>query len=205
MRLAKVAPHTAPHTAERIRNAAIGEFAARGFAKTTVRQIATAAEVSPGLVIHHFESKDGLRAACDEYVFEALTETKRENVGRSPLNVVEMFKEGVTRTNIEYLLMSLLDPSEQGQRFFDHYVETIQQIIDEGFAGYELRKSDDRRAQAVALAAIALSPMLLESRIRTVLGTDDLYESMSRLAPYLFDLYMNGLIKSLPASTESKP
>lgn len=33
-----------------------------------MRQIAAAAGVSPGLVIHHFGSKDGLREAVDAYV-----------------------------------------------------------------------------------------------------------------------------------------
>src|SRR5690606_20135242 len=55
----KPAPHTAPKTAARIRDAAIVEFAAHGFTKSTVRAIAESAGVSPGLVIHHFGSKDG--------------------------------------------------------------------------------------------------------------------------------------------------
>ena len=199
----KRAPHTAPETAARIRDAAIGEFAAQGFAKTTVRGIAAAAGVSPGLVIHHFGSKDELRVACDDYVFEALTETKRENADRSPLIVAEMLRDGPMRINAEYLLKSLLDPSEQGQRFFDHYVEAIEQIVEEGFAGYVLRKAEDRRAQAAAIASLALAPMLLESKIREVLGTEDLFGSMTRLTPYLFDLYLHGLIESLPEGQET--
>ena len=192
------APHTAPETAARIRDAAIAEFAAHGFTKTTVRGIAEAAGVSPGLVIHHFGSKDGLRAACDDYVFEALTETKRENVHRSPLVVAEMLGDGPMRVDAEYLLKSLLDPSEQGQRFFDHYVEVIEQIVEEGFAGYVLRKAEDRRAQATAIAMLALAPLLLEPRIRKTLGTDDLPASFVRITPYLFDLYRHGLIESVP-------
>lgn len=56
-------------TAEaRIRAAALRLFAERGFGGTTVRAIAEAAEVSPALVIHHYGSKERLRAAVDEYV-----------------------------------------------------------------------------------------------------------------------------------------
>src|SRR5699024_4737869 len=177
MRSAKPAPHTAPETAERIRTAAIEEFAAHGFSKTTLRSIATAADVSPGLVIHHFRSKDGLRSACDDYVFEALTETKRENANRSPLIVAELLSSGPMRTHAEYLLKSLLDPSEQGQRYFDHYVERVEQILTEGFAGYTFRKSEDLRAQATAIAMLALAPLMLEHRARKVLGTEDLPDS----------------------------
>lgn len=196
-------PHTAPETAARIRDAAIGEFATHGFTKTTVRGIAAAAGVSPGLVIHHFGSKDGLRAACDDHVFETLTERKREVAYRSPFVVAEMFGDSAMRTNAEYLLKSLLDPSEQGQRFFDHYVEVIEQIIEEGFAGYVLRKAEDRRAQAAALAALGLAPMLVEPKIRRVLDTDDLRGSMARLSPALFDLYLHGFIESLPEGQDT--
>lgn len=154
--------------------------------------------MSPGLVIHHFDSKEGLRAACDDYVFDALTELKRENANRSPLMVAEMFREGPMRSYADYLLKSLLDPSEQGQRFFDHYVEVIGQVIEEGFAGYTLRKSEDRRAQATAIAMLALAPMLLESRVRRALGTEDLHGSMNRLLPYLADVYRHGFIESVP-------
>ena len=54
----------------RIRNAALELFASRGIATTTIRDVASAAGVSPGLVQHHFGTKDGLRKAVDEYVLE---------------------------------------------------------------------------------------------------------------------------------------
>ncbi len=54
----------------RIRDAALHEFGERGFEGATIRGIAEAAGVSPGLVQHHFGSKDGLRRACDEAVLD---------------------------------------------------------------------------------------------------------------------------------------
>lgn len=194
----KRAPHTAPETAERIRDAAIAEFSARGFSKTTVRQIATVADVSPGLVIHHFGSKDRLRAACDDHVFESVTELKRDNATASPSLIAEMLTDGPMGVYAEYLMKSMLDPSEHGQRFFDHYVEVVEQVIDEGFAGYTLRRAEDRRAQSTTLAILALAPMLLEPRVRHALGTEDLHGSMTRLIPYFFDLYRHGVIASEP-------
>ena len=53
-------------TAAGIRDTAMGLFAARGVAGVTVRQIASAAGVSPGLVMHHFGSKEGLKEAVDQ-------------------------------------------------------------------------------------------------------------------------------------------
>lgn len=192
------APHTAPETAARIRDAAIGEFAAHGFTRATVRSIATAASVSPGLVIHHFGSKEGLRVACDDFVFKALIEVKREKASAGPLLVGELFQDRSTRMIAEYMLKSLLDPSEQGQRFFDHYVESVENIIEQGFAGFTMRKAADRRAQAAAIAMLGLAPLMLEHRIRHAIGTEDLPASFDRLSPYLFDLYMHGVIESVP-------
>ena len=48
-----------------IREVAMRLFADRGAAAVTVREIAAAAGVSPGLVMHHYGSKDGLRDAVD--------------------------------------------------------------------------------------------------------------------------------------------
>jgi AcrR family transcriptional regulator len=41
-------------------------FAARGIERTSLREAAKAAGVSPALVVHHFGGKDGLVAAVDE-------------------------------------------------------------------------------------------------------------------------------------------
>src|SRR3954451_11177967 len=61
----------------RIRDAAIRRFGAEGFG-ASVRTVAADAGVSPGLVIHHFGSKDGLRAVCDEHVLRMIREAESE-------------------------------------------------------------------------------------------------------------------------------
>ena len=52
--------------ADRIRDAAIGLFGQHGANGTSLKTVATEAGVSQALVIHHFGSKEKLRAACDE-------------------------------------------------------------------------------------------------------------------------------------------
>lgn len=60
----------------RIRDAAIACVARSGTAGMTVRKVASEAGVSPGLVIHHFGSMEGLRTTCDEYVASVIREAK---------------------------------------------------------------------------------------------------------------------------------
>ena len=57
----------------RIRRAALALFAESGFDGTTVRAIANAAGVSPGLVIHHFGSKANLQKAVNTEVFDLIS------------------------------------------------------------------------------------------------------------------------------------
>ena len=79
----------------RIREQALLLFAERGPDTVTVRDVAAAAEVSPGLVMHHFGSKAGLREAVDEHVaasfdaiFDNLTDADlREALGGGDASV----------------------------------------------------------------------------------------------------------------------
>ncbi len=57
---------------ERIRNAALKSFAARGAAATSLRAVAADAGVSLGLVQHHFATKAGLIKAVDDYVLASV-------------------------------------------------------------------------------------------------------------------------------------
>ncbi|HEX3173180.1 MAG TPA: TetR/AcrR family transcriptional regulator [Solirubrobacterales bacterium] len=64
-----------PSTRERICEAALLGFAEDGVAATSIRDVAAAAGVSPGLVQHHFTTKDKLREAVNEYVVTRAAET----------------------------------------------------------------------------------------------------------------------------------
>ena len=76
-------------------------FAERGYAEVTVRQIASAAGVSPALVIHHYRSKDNLRAVLEERV-AASVESMLADLARVPeeggaTSVAELFADRLER------------------------------------------------------------------------------------------------------------
>jgi AcrR family transcriptional regulator len=62
----------------RIRDAAMHLFAAEGVERTTIRAIAAVAGVSPGLVMHHFGSKEGLVREVDAHVVKRITDALNE-------------------------------------------------------------------------------------------------------------------------------
>ena len=198
-------PHSSPETAERILAAAVAEFAEHGFTKTTVRSIATTAGVSPGSVIHHFGSKEDLRSACDDYVFERIPESKAQNAEYRTMAVQMMFDDPELSTAVDYLVKSLLDPSEHGQRYFDHYVDLVESYITAGFAGYTFRQSQDTRGQAATIAVMALAPSMLDKRLQANLGTTDTTGTMTRLAPHLLDLYQHGVFETVPPEDTDDP
>jgi AcrR family transcriptional regulator len=71
-------------TYARIRHAALEGFAERGIAGTSIRDIAAAAGVSPGLVQHHFGTKAGLKEAVDQYVIDVAVSAFADLVGEQP-------------------------------------------------------------------------------------------------------------------------
>ncbi|MSV80494.1 MAG: TetR family transcriptional regulator [Actinobacteria bacterium] len=68
--------------ATRLRGATLILVGVRGYDGTSVRAIAERAGVTAGLVVHHYGSKQGLRAPFDQYVLE-IVRTAGERTRRS--------------------------------------------------------------------------------------------------------------------------
>src|SRR5262245_22125732 len=72
-----------------IRDEALRLFATSGPEVVTVRQIAAAASVSPGLVVHHFGSKEGLRQEVDRYVLDVFEAMLGELTGEAGAELLD--------------------------------------------------------------------------------------------------------------------
>lgn len=136
-------------TRARIRDAAITVFGEEGFG-VGVRAIAAAAGVSPGLVNHHFGSKDGLREACDDRVREVIRAAKLESLERPSPNglLAQMAEIEDFAPYLAYLLRSLQAGGSLMTVFFDHMVEDIQGYLAAGIAAGTLRAPRDLPAMA---------------------------------------------------------
>lgn len=105
----------------RIRNAALSLFAQRGEEGTSMRAIAAAADVTVGLVVHHYGTKDGLREAVDTLIVElfatTLSSTPTTGTAREIVSLRDAAVAQMLRANpdiVDYLRRALL--TGQGNR-----------------------------------------------------------------------------------------
>ncbi len=187
-------------TAARIRNEAIKLFGEHGFTKTSVRAIAKAAGVSPGLVIHHFGSKDELRAACDDYITTAIISLAKEkgnadNVGA--LFAQLMQNPDLLEDEMAYLIQSVNDDSPAGRHMIDNMVANSVDMIKASGENGTMRKVEDPEALAVALVMQSIAMLAFRKHVQRLLGapTDSLVDPklLARYGLPLLDVYTHGL------------
>ncbi|MEG3630487.1 TetR/AcrR family transcriptional regulator [Streptomyces poriticola] len=189
-----------------IRDEALRLFAGHGPESVTVRQIAAAAGVSPGLVVHHFGSKDGLRLEVDRHVlavFEAMLGELTGEGGR------ELLDPGAGTASLSaafarhlppdsplpgYLRRLLLSDTDAGRQLFRRLFELSRAALQELAAAGMAAEGRDPAVRAAVLLAADLSVFLLRDRLDEVLGTDPLSaDGMARWAPELLSIYTGGL------------
>ena len=148
----------------RIRDAAIRLFAERGIDGATIRDIAQEADVSSGLLRHHFGSKEGLRDACDEYALHELT-----SLGIQFGDMSAVFARISTGTLLlqRYILQSTLDGSPTGNALFDKMIVWGEQWVDA--TGI---KVPDTRAYVALLSVMKMSMFTMRGQLSRVLGED---------------------------------
>ncbi|MFC4605650.1 TetR/AcrR family transcriptional regulator [Rhodococcus kronopolitis] len=156
----------------RIRDAAVLVFGERGFS-TGVRAVAAAAGVSPGLVNHHFGSKEGLRAECDAHVLEVFRIVKTESLTRpSAAGLLHQLAEVEEYAPLlAYLIRSWQAGGPLARSMFEHLVANTERYLAEGVAAGTLRPSRDPAARARYLSMQNLGGTLLFLQMRG--ETDD--------------------------------
>lgn len=151
-------------TRARIRDAAIDLIGRNGFARVTVRQVAQAAGVSPGLVIHHFGSKDGLRLACDTRVQQVLSESiaQLERQGGPASAMAQLARADEYLPVVRYGTRALLDGGPLAQDLFDRLVDETQGWLEASVAAGEVRPTGDEHSRAALLVCVSLGMQLLD-------------------------------------------
>ncbi|MEX0869112.1 MAG: TetR family transcriptional regulator [Nitriliruptoraceae bacterium] len=157
----------------RIRDAAITRFARDGLS-ASVKDIAADAGVSAPLVIHHFGSKDGLRAACDTHVVAEVRTRKRaamsQGLGMDVLETLRAFDDGPPL--LGYLARVLADDSAHVGALVDELVDDAVEYMELGVASGLLRPTEHPRERAIVLTIWQLGAVAMHHHVRRLLGVD---------------------------------
>lgn len=199
-----------------IRNAALRLFAERGHDAVTVREIAIAAGVSPGLVVHHYGSKDGLRAAVDAHAAESFDAIFAELDGG---DLAQMLAHGEATTSVAeafarafphgsplpaYLRRLLLTDDPTGAALFGRWFAATRRVLDAMVDQGVAAPTEDPAVRAAFLLANDLAVILLRNQIATAIGDDPLTPAgLDRWARDVTAVYTGGAFTS--AAKESLP
>ena len=147
----------------RIRDAAVGLIGRAGFDALTVRAVAVEANVSPALVIHYFGSKDGLRAACEDFVGARIHEAIEQAAANlQPYDLFgEMSKKLELAPLVPYLLRALAEGGDLGRRMFGRVVDDTERYLRAAVEQGTIRPSEDERGRAEMLASFSLGSQFL--------------------------------------------
>jgi TetR/AcrR family transcriptional regulator, regulator of cefoperazone and chloramphenicol sensitivity len=189
-----------------IRDEALRLFAEHGPEAVTVRQIAAAAGVSPGLILHHFGSKQGLVEAVDQHVLALFDVMLGEMTGE---HAGDLFDPGASGSLAEaivrhlppqspvpaYLRRLLLDGGEGGRELFRRLFQLSAQTLDALAAAGLAAPGADPAVRAAFLMSNDLAVLLLREHLAEVLGTDPLSDAgIARWAREALAIYGSGLL-----------
>lgn len=157
-------------------------FADRGFDGITVRDLSAAAEVSVGLINHHFGSKEGLREAVDRYFIQQFEEVLSEpravpqDISNGLDFAVETTEAWINRHIADwdltkaYMRRALLEGSDWGANLFERFYQVVRTSIDRMDAQGQIRGDVDRLWLPLLVMYMELGTLLLEPFVERVLG-----------------------------------
>jgi TetR/AcrR family transcriptional regulator, regulator of cefoperazone and chloramphenicol sensitivity len=185
-----------------IRDEALRLFAARGVDAVSLREVAAAAGVSPGLVAHHFGSRAGLHEAVDAHVagvFDDLVDSMAEADWASA-GLGASFAEVIARRLPPdspipaYLRRLLLAGDPAGRALFARWYELVRQVLAQMEAMGVVRPAADPAARAAFLLINDLAALMLRDHVAEVLGQDPLsQDGMARWTEVVISVYRDGL------------
>jgi AcrR family transcriptional regulator len=179
----------------RIRDAAITRFAADGF-DVGVRVIAADANVSPGLVMHHFGSKDGLRQECDQHVLALIHEARTVAMGSPDQwpSIMGLAGDPHYAWLATYLLRSLQAGGAFARRILADLIIETRDNLELGVASGMIKPAHDPDGRADLLTRMSLGYLLLDYAVQPAPPED--------LTQWILDMTRRSLLAGLEVFTE---
>lgn len=146
----------------RIREAAIECFAEEGFG-ASFRTIARHAGVSPGLITHHFGSKEALRAECDAAVLREYADWKHDAVDMPTAQLMKYLAEpGRPATLVVYMLRAIHAGGEPARDFLEHLIDQARGVMAHSLEAGIIRPSRDEEARLRYLTHMTMGALLVQ-------------------------------------------
>jgi TetR/AcrR family transcriptional regulator len=165
-----------PTARDKIREAAIGLFAEKGYAATTTREICQRAGVTKPVLYYHFKSKEQLYCellldACNESRKQLMLASQCQGTARAKLIAMMAADFALTmrQPKLSTMFLRMVFPTGEGEPAIDcvrvglDYVRLIAGVVSEGIRRGEMRG----RTQEVAMALTGLHLIYAMSYVLT--------------------------------------
>lgn len=194
-------------TAEaRIRLVALTLFAERGYEGTTVRAIADDAGVSPGLILHHFGSKEGLREAVTDEVVRIMTSFSAQIHQEMDDTLDEQFDSAATvfrglfmsRPELgAYIRRLFFEADDAGVKILNMLMEVAREFTEAFQARGWMRPAPDEEMRNLQLIFVDFGPVLFLPLLAAYLRTSPFDEkTYQRWVTSQYDLFAHGVFTS---------
>lgn len=174
----------------RIRDAALIQFAERGIKGATIKGIAEQAGVSPGLVQHHFGTKENLRHACDEAVIEILSRrtTRSADTGEitDPNFMAALFDASAPL--LRYLARAAIEGGPAAAAVLDELTAGAENFLTARWPERFPPGSAAARDAAAVMCAMHTGVIVLRDNLARQMGAD-LDADPTRIGLAMVDLY----------------
>lgn len=146
----------------RIRDAAVECFAEQGF-RASFRTIAQRAGVSPGLITHHFASKDALRAECDAEVLRRYRAIKNDGIDAPTAHLLSnLAAPGIAATVLVYVIRAIQAGGAPAAHFLDQLTDDMRAIMARSVASGLVKPSRDEEARLRYLTYQSMGAVLVQ-------------------------------------------
>ena len=171
-------------------------FSEKGFNSVSIREVTSAAGVSPGLLIHHFKSKEAFIKACIDEVFGEVLSFKTEP---NPLDMNTQLNKWKSnpefyKTPLKFFKAVMSSNSEYSKQLFELILDGSRKVLEDGVKNGLVKKPSDLEMTNLVLAVNSLGTILLSDYIRDQLGgefTDPEYAQGFMQAN--LEIYTNGV------------
>jgi TetR/AcrR family transcriptional regulator, regulator of cefoperazone and chloramphenicol sensitivity len=175
----------------RIRDAALVQFAEHGIKGATIKGIAEQAGVSPGLVQHHFGTKDNLRKACDDAVIEIFRRRTTRGAVSGEITKPEFIADLYDGSPplMRYLARAAVEGGPAAAALLDEFAAGAEEFLTNTWPERFPPDSQRARDAAAVMCAMHTGVILLHDHLARQMGTDLEGADATRIGLAMVDLY----------------